>query len=210
LADRRSGLLSDKERSREGRRPAKPAGFLILASASPRRREILERLGVPFEAIAPDVEELTDGDPLEAAQENARRKARAVGGELVVGVDTVVALGERILPKPHDAAQAREWLRALSGHTHRVVGGLCVVRAGREQVVVEITEVTFRELAEGDLAWYVASGEWEGKAGGYAVQGRGAALVERIAGDYLNVVGLPLAALMRLVPELLQMRGFRA
>jgi septum formation protein len=90
------------------------------------------------------------------------------------------------------------------------VGGLCVVRAGREQVVAEITEVTFRELAEGDVAWYVASGEWEGKAGGYAIQGRGAALVERIAGDYLNVVGLPLPALMRLVPELLQMREFRA
>jgi len=156
------------------------------------------------------VEERTVGDPLEVAQENARRKARAVDGELVVGVDTVVALDDRILPKPHDAAQAREWLRALSGRTHGVVGGLCLVRAGREQVVVEVTEVTFRELVEDDVAWYVASGEWEGKAGGYAIQGRGAALVERIAGDYLNVVGLPLAALMRLVPELLQMRGFRA
>jgi septum formation protein len=156
------------------------------------------------------VEELTDGDPLEAAQENARRKARAVGGELVVGVDTVVALDERILPKPRDAAQAREWLRSLSGRTHRVVGGLCGVRAGREQVVVEITEVTFRGLVEGDVAWYVASGEWEGKAGGYAIQGRGAALVDGIAGDYLNVVGLPLPALMRLIPELLQMRGNRA
>ena len=156
------------------------------------------------------MEERTDGDPLEVAQENARRKARAVDGELVVGVDTVVALDERILPKPHDAEQAGEWLRALSGRTHRVVGGLCVVRAGCEQSVVEITEVTFRVLAEGDLAWYVASGEWEGKAGGYAIQGRGAALVERIAGDYLNVVGLPLAALLRLVPELLEMLGFCA
>jgi septum formation protein len=156
------------------------------------------------------VEERTDGDPLGVAQENARRKARAVEGELVVGADTVVALDERILPKPRDAGQARDWLRALSGRTHRVVGGLCVVRAGREQVVAEITEVTFRELAEGDVAWYVASGEWEGKAGGYAIQGRGAALVERIVGDYLNVVGLPLPALLRLVPDLLQMRGFRA
>jgi septum formation protein len=156
------------------------------------------------------VEERTDGDPLEVARENARRKALAVNGELVVGADTVVALDERILPKPRDAAQVREWLRALSGRTHRVVGGLCVVRGGGEQAVVEITEVTFRELVEGDVAWYVASGEWEGKAGGYAIQGRGAALVERIAGDYLNVVGLPLAALLRLVPELLQLRGNRA
>ena len=156
------------------------------------------------------MEERTDGEPLEVALENARRKARAVDGDLVVGADTVVALDKRILPKPRDAGQAGDWLRALSGRTHRVVGGLCVVRAGREQVVAEITEVTFRELAEGDVAWYVASGEWEGKAGGYAIQGRGAALVERIAGDYLNVVGLPLSALLRLVPDLLQMRGFRA
>jgi septum formation protein len=156
------------------------------------------------------VEELTGGDPLEVARENARRKARAVDGELVVGADTVVALDERILPKPRDGLQAREWLATLSGRTHRVVGGLCVVRSGREQVAVEVTEVTFRELAEAEVAWYVASGEWEGKAGGYAIQGRGAALVERIAGDYLNVVGLPLAALLRLVPELLQMRGIRA
>ena len=156
------------------------------------------------------MEERTDGDPLEVAQENARRKARAVDGDQFDGADTVVALDERILPKPRDAGQAGDWLRALSGRTHRVVGGLCVVRAGREQVVAEITEVTFRELAEGDVAWYVASGEWEGKAGGYAIQGRGAALVERIAGDYLNVVGLPLSALLRLVPDLLQMRGFRA
>jgi septum formation protein len=156
------------------------------------------------------VEELTGGDPLEVARENARRKARAVDGELVVGVDTVVALDERILPKPRDARQAREWLGTLSGRTHRVVGGLCVVRSGREQVAVEVTEVTFRELAEAEVAWYMASGEWEGKAGGYAIQGRGAALVERISGDYLNVVGLPLVALLRLVPELLQMRGIRA
>jgi septum formation protein len=156
------------------------------------------------------VEELTDGDPLALAEENARRKAHAVEGELVIGVDTVVALDGRILPKPRDADQAREWLESLSGRTHRVVGGLCVVRDGREQIAVETTEVTFRELSQDDVAWYLASGEWEGKAGAYAIQGRGAALVERIDGDYLNVVGLPLTALLRLVPELLKMRGFRA
>jgi septum formation protein len=137
------------------------------------------------------------------ALENARRKARAVPGDLVVAADTVVALGDRLLGKPRDAAQAEEWVRALSGRTHRVVGGLCVRRDGEEAEAVEVTEVTFRALSDRDVEWYVAGGEWEGKAGGYAIQGRGAALVERVEGDYLNVVGLPLVALLKLVPDLL-------
>jgi septum formation protein len=149
------------------------------------------------------VEEVEQGDPLEVALENARRKARAVEGERVVGVDTVVALDDRLLPKPADAAQAREWLEALRGRTHRVVGGLCVIDGGEEREAVEVTDVTFRAVTPGEIQWYVESGEWEGKAGGYAIQGRGAALVERIEGDYLNVVGLPLAALLGLLPDLL-------
>jgi septum formation protein len=153
--------------------------------------------------VPADVEELEEGDPLEAARENARRKARAVAGDRVIGADTIVALGERILSKPRDAGQAREWLEALSGRTHRVVGGLCVVDGGEERAAVEVTHVTFRTLSPAEVEWYLASGEWEGKAGGYAIQGRGAALVERLEGDYLNVVGLPLAALLRLVPDLL-------
>jgi nucleoside triphosphate pyrophosphatase len=158
------------------------------------------------------LEEVEAGDPLEVAVENARRKARAVarGADLVVGADTMVALRERILPKPDGPEQAREWLAALSGRVHRVVGGLCVIRDGEERDAVEITEVAFRELSPSDVGWYLDSGEWEGKAGGYAIQGRGAALVERVEGDYLNVVGLPLAALLRLIPDLLQLRGNRA
>lgn len=183
---------------------------LLLASASPRRAEILARLGVKFEVVPAHVQELEAGDPLEVARENALRKAGAVSGEVVVAADTVVAKGERLLGKPRDAEQAREWLEALSGLTHRVVGGLCVVRDGTRRTAVEVTEVTFRRLAPAEVDWYVESGEWEGKAGGYAIQGRGAALVERIDGDYLNVVGLPLPALLHLIPDLLQMRGNRA
>jgi nucleoside triphosphate pyrophosphatase len=176
---------------------------LTLASASPRRAEILQRLGIPFTAVPANVDEIEQGDPVEVARENARRKARAVPGARVIGVDTVVALDDRLLPKPAGAAQAREWLDALSGRTHEVVGGLCVVQDGEERDAVEVTRVTFRTLTPAEVQWYLRSGEWDGKAGGYAIQGLGAALVERVEGDYLNVVGLPLAALLRLVPGLL-------
>ena len=127
----------------------------------------------------------------------------AGGGERVVAADTVVAPDDRLLGKPSGPAQAREWLEALSGRTHRVVGGLCVVEDGVEREAVEVTLVTFRAVTAAEVEWYLRSGEWEGKAGGYAIQGVGAALVERIEGDYLNVVGLPLVALLRLLPDLL-------
>ena len=156
-----------------------------------------------FEAVPADVDELVVGEPGQVALENARRKARAVSGDLVLGADTVVALGDRVIPKPPDAAAAAAALSALSGRRHRVLGGICLREGDEESVAVEETEVTFRRLAEADVRWYVDSGEWEGKAGGYAIQGRGAALVERIAGDYSNVVGLPVAALLRLRPGLL-------
>jgi septum formation protein len=158
---------------------------------------------VEFEVAPADVEELEAGDPVEVARENARRKARAVPGDLVLGADTVVALDDRILPKPRDAGQAREWLQALSGRTHRVIGGLCVVAEGEERETVEVTEVTFRSLREREIDWYVAGGEWEGKAGGYAIQERGAALVERVEGEFANVVGLSVQGLLRLLPDLL-------
>jgi septum formation protein len=147
------------------------------------------------------VEELTHGDPRELALENARRKARAVArpGEVVLGVDTDVTIDGDILGKPGDATQAREFLQRLSGRTHEVVGGVALVPGGE---FVEVTEVDFADLDQATLEWYVRSREWEGRAGGYAIQGRGAALISGIRGDYLNVVGLPLNRLLRLHPDL--------
>jgi septum formation protein len=153
-----------------------------------------------------DVEELEEGPPAEVARENARRKALAGAthsrpGEVVLGVDTLVALDGRIWGKPRDEAAAHETLSRLSGRTHEVVSGIALVRDGREpELATETTRVTFRELDEPTLAWYVASAEWQGRAGGYAVQGRGGVLVRRLEGDYLNVVGLPVGALLELWP----------
>ena len=172
---------------------------LILASGSPRRRAILEQLGIAFEVVVPEVEELTEGDPRELVLENARRKAAAVEGELVLGADTTVALDGAILGKPRDEHEARAFLTSLSGRAHEVWSGIAL--SGNTAAVV--THVTFRDIA-GLIDWYLATGEWDGKAGAYAIQGRGAALVERIEGDYSNVVGLPIPALLELMPDLLQ------
>jgi septum formation protein len=137
------------------------------------------------------------------AEENARRKALAVPSALTLGADTDVALDGEILGKPRDAVQAREFLARLAGRTHEVVGGIAVLRDSDLVTAVEVTRVTFRPASDGLLDWYVSTGEWEGRAGGYAIQGAGAALIAEIAGDYLNVVGLPLARLLDLVPGLL-------
>jgi septum formation protein len=148
------------------------------------------------------VEELDAGEPRAVAGENARRKALAVPGELVLGADTLVTVDGAILGKPRDAAQAAAYLGRIAGRPHPVVGGIALARGGAVVAeAVEVTEVTFRELDGAELAAYVALGEWRGRAGGYAIQGRGAALVRRIAGDYLNVVGLPLARLVDLLAE---------
>ena len=148
------------------------------------------------------VEEETRGDPRWVAEENARRKALAVAGDVVLGADTDVALDGDILGKPADEAQALEFLERLSGRTHQVVGGIAVVRGGEVTTAVEVTEVEFSALDRTTLEWYVRSREWEGRAGGYAIQGRGATLIAGIRGDYLNVVGLPLARLLALHPDL--------
>jgi septum formation protein len=121
----------------------------------------------------------------------------------VLGVDTIVALGGQIYGKPADDAAARETLRALSGHRHAVLSGLCLIEGGRVRTAVSTTLVDIRALDDALLEWYLATGEWSGRAGGYAIQGRGAALVRSIEGDYLNVVGLPLATLLELAPEVL-------
>jgi septum formation protein len=178
------------------------ADELILASRSPQRRAILEQLGVACTIEVPDVEELTEGEPRALALENARRKAAAVAGERVLGVDTVVALGTRSFGKPRDEAEARRFLVELSGAEHEVMSGI-VLRAGAdERSDVAVTRVRFRRLEAPDVDWYVRCGEWRERAGGYAIQGRGATLVEEIEGDYWNVVGLPVAALVRLAPDL--------
>jgi septum formation protein len=175
---------------------------LVLASRSPQRRAILEQLGVDFAVVVPDVEELTEGEPEAVVVENALRKARAVGGELVLGCDTEVVLDGGVYGKPRDVAEAERFLRELSGREHDVVSGLALIDAGRELTAVARTSVRFRDLDEQTLRWYLDSGEWRERAGGYAIQAKGAALVERIAGDYLNVVGLPLATLLKLKPSL--------
>jgi septum formation protein len=186
---------------------ASPAPPLLLASTSPQRRAILEQLGIPFDVAAPRYEEHDppDADAVELVREHARGKARSVapgaGDRPVLGVDTAVALGGRLFGKPGDAAEAERMLEALAGTTHVVVSGLCLVTPGWELVEHETTRVTFRPLTARDLAANLAAGEWEGRAGGYAIQGRGGALVEAIEGDYLNVVGLPAALLVRLLAE---------
>lgn len=135
------------------------------------------------------------------AVENARRKARAVEGELVLGVDTVVVLDGRAHGKPSGEREAREWLVRLSGREHAVVGGVVLLRDGVEHASSAVTRVRFRPLSGRDIDWYLASEEWRGRAGGYAIQGRGAALVEWVDGDFWNVVGLPVAELVRLAPD---------
>ncbi len=174
----------------------------MLASRSPQRRAILEQLGVEFRAVAPGVEELSRGPPDRLVVENARRKAEAVAGTLVLGVDTTVGLDGRTYGKPPDGEAARETLHALSGREHEVWSGLALRRAGEVAVGSARTLVRFRPLSGVEIEWYLATGEWRERAGGYAIQGRGAALVEEIKGDFWNVVGLPVPELMRLAPEL--------
>jgi septum formation protein len=186
---------------------APPSPPLLLASTSPQRKAILEQLQIPFDVVTPEYEEETpaDGDALQIVREHARGKARSVAGiaedRPVVGVDTAVVLDGRIFGKPTNASDAEQMLEELSGKTHVVVSGLCLLTPGWEDVEHEATQVSFRELTPRELGTYVATGEWEGRAGAYAIQGRGASLVRQIEGDYLNVVGLPAALLVRLLAE---------
>jgi septum formation protein len=174
-----------------------PAEPLILASTSPQRRAILEQLRIPFRVVAPDYDEAPGTSPLE----RAAGKARSVdgGGLPVLGVDTEVVFDGELLGKPANETEAEQMLESLSGRTHDVVSGLCLRTSAWEELHEETTVVTFRTLTPRDLGHYVASREWEGRAGGYAIQGLGAGLVERIDGDFLNVVGLPGSVLVRVL-----------
>jgi septum formation protein len=151
----------------------------------------------------PDVEELESGDPRTLVTENARRKAEAVEGACVLGVDTTVALAGRPYGKPRDRLEAQLTLRALSGRDHEVWSGIALREPNTTRVAAARTHVRFRELTEAEIDWYLASDEWRERAGGYAIQGRGAALVESMAGDFWNVVGLPVPELLRLAPGIL-------
>jgi septum formation protein len=187
---------------------------IILASASPRRAALLRQIGLPFRvqasALGDDGETALPGEAPEPhaarlALAKAREVATRLGKGVVIGADTVVAPEERILGKPADPAEARAFLLALSGRTHRVVTGVAVVDAatGRFEVATAVTSVRMRGFGAGEAEAYVATGEPMDKAGAYGIQGRGALLVEAIEGDYFNVVGLPLV----LLADLLQRFG---
>ena len=185
---------------------------LTLASTSLQRRAILEQLRIPFEVVAPTyVEHDPPGlEPTDLVRVHAEGKARSVHREaqLTLGVDTTVVLDGRIYGKPVDRDDAARMLNELSGRTHTVISGVCLLGAGEDVIGHEITDVTFRLLSHDAVTAYLDSGEWEGRAGAYAIQGLGGRLVERIEGDYLNIVGLPSALLVSLLehhaPNLLQ------
>jgi septum formation protein len=175
-----------------------PAPPLILASTSPQRRAILEQLRIPFDVVPPRYVEEGD-EPME----HAAGKARSVdgGGSPVLGVDTVVVCDGTALGKPDAAGDAERMLELLSGRTHEVVSGLCLRTSAWEELHRDVTRVTFRALTPRDIAVYIGTDEWRERAGAYAIQGFGANLVARVEGDYLNVVGLPAALLVRLLGE---------
>lgn len=176
---------------------------LILASASPRRKELLSLAGFDFEVITSDVEEVIDPSlkPYELVMSLASQKARAVAykhkDKTVIGSDTVVVLGGKVLGKPYSAEEAVQMLKSLSGNTHEVFTGVCLIKGERKHCFYERTAVTFHPLEDELIEQYVASGECNDKAGAYGIQGKGCVLVKGIEGDYFNVVGFPVARFYR-------------
>jgi septum formation protein len=181
---------------------------LILASASPRRSELLRNAGISFTVEPAHIAEqpLPDEQPLQYAQRLARDKARAIFARhpdnVVLGADTVVVVDQHLLEKPRDTADAERMLGLLSGRSHQVITGVCLVAKGYEQTEAEITEVRFSTLSESEIASYVETGEPMDKAGAYAIQGMASRWVERIDGCYFNVVGLPVPRLYRMLRAL--------
>lgn len=180
---------------------------IVLASASPRRRELLAGLGLRFEVAAADIDEeaVTAATPQALVQKLALEKARAVAkirpAALVIGADTVVYKSGRIFGKPQGAAEAQDMLRILSGGTHTVATGIALVAPNAEVVDVVTAKVTFKALTGGQIERYIATGEPFDKAGGYGIQGRAAAMIREISGDYYTVVGLPVCRLGELLAE---------
>src|SRR3989454_235293 len=189
--------------------PASPFHPLVLASGSPRRRQLLEMLGLPFRVVLPEVDETYRNSEAPEAYvvRLARKKATAVAarepGELVLGADTTVVVRGEVLGKPSSPDEAAAMLARLRGRTHQVLSGVALAAGDRVEHALDVTDVTFRPLDDATITAYVATGEPMDKAGAYAVQGRGAMLVEGIRGDFFGVMGLPL----RLVLELLERFG---
>jgi septum formation protein len=181
--------------------------MFVLASASPRRRELLRAAAIPFEAQPANIAEdpLPDEDAESCAKRLAREKAMAIAkqrpNDLVLGADTVVVIGEQILGKPNDVADARRMLRLLSGRNHQVITGVCLIFRGQMSVRSETTSVEVSEISDEEIADYVATGEPMDKAGAYAIQGLAARWIPRIEGDYSNVVGLPIALVWRMLRD---------
>ncbi len=174
---------------------------LILASSSPRRRELLERLGIVFRVRAADInEDIAESDPAKMVESLAREKASVVASlepsAVVLAADTTVALEQSILNKPSSIAENAAFIRKLSGVWHDVFTGICFVTPSQTVTAIELTRVKFRHLSEAEILGYANSGEGLDKAGGYGIQALGMALVERIEGDYFNVVGLPIARML--------------
>jgi septum formation protein len=201
-------------------RPSFPPDFrLVLASQSPRRHSLLRDVGIPFTVATSAAEEVSEGGPAAVlAEKNALAKIRGASlpadldlGAFVLGTDTLVTIEQEVMGKPATAPEATEMLAALSGRTHQVVSGVALLRTGSTGFSIEtegvrvasaVTGVTFLRLAEPQIDAYIASGEWKGKAGAYAIQGLAGLFVSEIRGEYSNVVGLPLCLLNRLFREL--------
>ncbi len=181
---------------------------VILASGSPRRRELLTKMGISFEIDVSNADETASGSPSDMVAALAERKAREVAGRrqegLIIAADTLVALDGRALGKPADDADARRMLFSLSGRTHDVYTGVCVLdaRTGRMQVSVERTGVRFRPLNDEEIDQYIATGEPRDKAGAYAIQGGAARFVEEYEGSYSNVIGLPVELLEQMLRDM--------
>lgn len=180
---------------------------IILASSSPRRKELMATAGLEFEIIVKEVDEsIPEGTaPIEAAKMTAKKKALAVAENnrdcIVIGADTIVVAGEKILGKPADKADACAMLRMLSGVEHEVITGVCIACEEKTEVFAQVSRVKFYDLTDEEIEAYVATNEPMDKAGAYGIQGRGCTLVEKIEGDYFNIVGLPVAELNRKIRE---------
>lgn len=176
---------------------------LILASASPRRKELLSQMGVPFEVIVAETEEIAIGSPRELVMKNAREKALAVQNmhpeRMILGSDTVVCVDGQVLGKPRDEEDAFRMLKSLAGRKHAVYTGVCLLSPGKEDVQCDETQVFFSALSDEEIRRYIATKEPMDKAGAYAIQGQAGMFVEKIHGSFSNVIGLPMALVRRML-----------